>query len=148
MSCIPSILDDRELWVSGLSLWQELQIDSFLSKWLRYTAFVVLYPLGVSSEISIVYLAMPYIKTSHLWSLAMPNALNFAFSYHYLCILTTFCYLPCKSREIDTTILAVLGDWGGDAFFEMGALHHVHTPVSHRHDQRTRSCVPRPSCSL
>jgi hypothetical protein len=34
--------------------------------WLRYTAFYVLYPLGASSEVSLIYVSLPY---SSMWNL-------------------------------------------------------------------------------
>ena len=62
--------------------------------WLRYSGFIVLYPLGVASELTMVWLALPTIKRSHMWSLDMPNALNYSFDYYYYCILTCILYLP------------------------------------------------------
>jgi len=32
--------------------------------WLRYTGFIVLYPLGVASELTVAYLALPTIKST------------------------------------------------------------------------------------
>lgn len=37
-------------------------MQPYVLLWLRYTAFIVLYPLGVASELAMVALAMPYIK--------------------------------------------------------------------------------------
>lgn len=37
-------------------------MQPYVLLWLRYTAFIVLYPLGVASELTMVALAMPYIK--------------------------------------------------------------------------------------
>ena len=34
-----------------------------------------------------------------LWSIALPNALNFAFSYHAACVLTMLTYIPGESVE-------------------------------------------------
>ncbi|KAK9816955.1 hypothetical protein WJX72_007375 [[Myrmecia] bisecta] len=62
--------------------------------WLRYTTFIVLYPLGVASELTMAYLAMPTVKKSHLWNISMPNAVNFSFDYYYLCWLAIAGYVP------------------------------------------------------
>ena len=62
--------------------------------WLRYTGFMVLYPLGVSSELTMAWLAMPVIKAKHIGSIAMPNAANFAFDYHTACWVIIALYLP------------------------------------------------------
>ncbi|KAK9806866.1 hypothetical protein WJX72_005499 [[Myrmecia] bisecta] len=48
----------------------------------RYTAFIALYPIGVIGEIIIMYSSIQIVKRRHLHSVAMPNALNFAFDYH------------------------------------------------------------------
>jgi uncharacterized membrane protein YgcG len=41
-----------------------------------------------------VLLALPAIRATGLWSVRMPNALNFAFDYHTLCLLVMLAYLP------------------------------------------------------
>ncbi|PSC75468.1 very-long-chain (3R)-3-hydroxyacyl-dehydratase 2 [Micractinium conductrix] len=50
--------------------------------WLRYTAFIPLYPIGVVVEMAAVYQALPLIRGRRLRSVAMPNPFNFAFDYH------------------------------------------------------------------
>uniref|UniRef100_A0A2P2K3W2 Very-long-chain (3R)-3-hydroxyacyl-CoA dehydratase n=1 Tax=Rhizophora mucronata TaxID=61149 RepID=A0A2P2K3W2_RHIMU len=30
--------------------------------WLRYSTFLLLYPTGISSEVGLIYLALPYLK--------------------------------------------------------------------------------------
>lgn len=62
--------------------------------WLRYSAFIVLYPFGVGSELSMAYLAMPYIKANKDWTIEMPNKWNFAFDYYIGCWIAILCYLP------------------------------------------------------
>lgn len=62
--------------------------------WLRYTAFYVLYPLGVGSELALAYMALPTIQRRKLWSYEMPNAINFAFDYHVACIVLMGVYAP------------------------------------------------------
>lgn len=59
----------------------------YVSLWLRYSAFIVLYPLGVASELTMVWLALPAIKETRLWSYPMPNPYNIAFDYYIVCIL-------------------------------------------------------------
>ncbi len=34
-------------------------------KWLRYNTFVVLYPMGIASELFMIYLALPYARKVH-----------------------------------------------------------------------------------
>ena len=62
--------------------------------WLRYTTFIPLYPLGVASEMTMVALALPHIRKSQMWSIRMPNALNFAFDYFLFCLLAVAIYIP------------------------------------------------------
>ena len=62
--------------------------------WLRYSAFIVLYPLGVGSELTMAYLAMPSIKQSRPLSVEMPNSANFGFDYYYFCCVAVVAYLP------------------------------------------------------
>ena len=62
--------------------------------WLRYTTFIVLYPLGVASELALVALALPSIKQRQLLAYPMPNVVNMSFSYAALCRIIMACYLP------------------------------------------------------
>lgn len=62
--------------------------------WLRYSGFLVLYPLGVSSELAMVWLALPVIRLKGLWSIALPNPINFSLSYDVICVLAVGAYLP------------------------------------------------------
>lgn len=71
-------------------------LDLYVMKWLRYTGFIVLYPIGVGSELSLVWLAMPFIKSSKMWSIEMPNAWNFGFSYYVMCWVWSLSYIPCE----------------------------------------------------
>ncbi|XP_076882053.1 very-long-chain (3R)-3-hydroxyacyl-CoA dehydratase PASTICCINO 2-like [Bidens hawaiensis] len=62
--------------------------------WLRYSTFLVLYPTGISSEIGMIYSALPYMKESGLYSVRMPNKWNFSFDYFYCAIVVLAIYLP------------------------------------------------------
>ncbi|GFR41267.1 hypothetical protein Agub_g1942 [Astrephomene gubernaculifera] len=62
--------------------------------WLRYSTFIPLYPIGVASELSMAYLALPTIRKQHMWSLDMPNAYNFGFDYTIACYIIIATYLP------------------------------------------------------
>lgn len=73
---------------------KEMGSVPYLSLWLRYSGFIVLYPLGVASELTMVYLALPYIKSSKMWNYPMPNALNFGFDYYIACLLVCLVYIP------------------------------------------------------
>ena len=86
--------------------------------WLRYSAFIVLYPVGVASEMAMVALAMPTIRKNRPLSIHMPNAWNFGLDYYVCCWLGVAAYVPglpelylhmCKQRK------KVLGGGGGAA---------------------------------
>ncbi|KAL5556555.1 hypothetical protein UlMin_038791 [Ulmus minor] len=62
--------------------------------WLRYSTFMVLYPTGISSEVGLIYNALPYIKESGKYSLWMPNKWNFSFDYFYAAFLVLGFYVP------------------------------------------------------
>ncbi|GMH34199.1 hypothetical protein BSKO_02033 [Bryopsis sp. KO-2023] len=79
----------------GFFAFKELGVDLYLMKWLRYTGFIVLYPIGVGSELCLVALALPTIKATQMWSVSMPNAWNFGFSYYIMCWVWSLSYIPC-----------------------------------------------------
>jgi hypothetical protein len=47
----------------------------------RYSAFILIYPVGVVAEMVLMYRALPFIRARKLFSVFMPNAYNFAFDY-------------------------------------------------------------------
>jgi len=72
-----------------------LDVKVYALTWLRYTLFLVLYPLGVSSELAVLWAALPQVKASpSLMSYEMPNALNATFSLYYALILYALSYIP------------------------------------------------------
>ena len=48
-------------------------------KWIRLTAFIVLYPWGVTGEYLALFDSWSYIEQNRPYSISMPNSLNFAF---------------------------------------------------------------------
>ena len=62
--------------------------------WLRYTAFIPLYPLGVASEMTMAYLALPVIKAKRPLSVQLPNSFNWGMDYYWCCWLIILGYLP------------------------------------------------------
>ncbi|XP_039128150.1 very-long-chain (3R)-3-hydroxyacyl-CoA dehydratase PASTICCINO 2 [Dioscorea cayenensis subsp. rotundata] len=62
--------------------------------WLRYSTFLILYPSGISSEVGLTYIALPYIKASEKYCIKMPNKWNFSFDYFYASILVLLTYVP------------------------------------------------------
>ncbi|XP_031478963.1 very-long-chain (3R)-3-hydroxyacyl-CoA dehydratase PASTICCINO 2A [Nymphaea colorata] len=62
--------------------------------WLRYSTFLVLYPTGITSEVGLIYIALPFIKASDKYCLRMPNKWNFSFDYFYASLLALAIYVP------------------------------------------------------
>ncbi|XP_010519217.1 PREDICTED: very-long-chain (3R)-3-hydroxyacyl-CoA dehydratase PASTICCINO 2 [Tarenaya hassleriana] len=62
--------------------------------WLRYSSFLVLYPTGITSEVGLIYLALPHIKKTEKYSVRMPNKWNFSFDSFYAAILVLGIYVP------------------------------------------------------
>eukprot|EP00759_Apiculatamorpha_spiralis_P012915 PhF_6_TR19766/c0_g1_i1/m.28823/K10703/PHS1, PAS2; very-long-chain (3R)-3-hydroxyacyl-CoA dehydratase len=61
----------------------------------RYSGFLVLYPLGISSEIACWYNSLDYVARKKLFTVAMPNAWNFGFDYYlFIIFLLVVCYPP------------------------------------------------------
>ncbi|XP_054824382.1 very-long-chain (3R)-3-hydroxyacyl-CoA dehydratase PASTICCINO 2A [Prosopis cineraria] len=62
--------------------------------WLRYSTFLLLYPTGISSEVGLIYIALPFIKNSDKYCVRMPNKWNFSFDYFYAAIVALGIYVP------------------------------------------------------
>ncbi|KAK9809659.1 hypothetical protein WJX73_001592 [Symbiochloris irregularis] len=62
--------------------------------WLRYSTFIILYPLGVASELTMAWLARPTIKDTRPLSVQLPNLGNFAFDYYWACWVIAVLYIP------------------------------------------------------
>lgn len=63
--------------------------------WLRYTLFLVLYPLGVASELALAHASLePLAKSKILDVLQMPNAINVSLHGPTLMRVFMCCYLP------------------------------------------------------
>eukprot|EP00898_Chlorokybus_atmophyticus_P005568 jgi/Chlat1/6011/Chrsp4S06315 len=62
--------------------------------WLRYTTFYVLYVTGISSEVYLIWKALPHIQASKLYSVTLPNKLNFAFDFYIATLGVLAAYVP------------------------------------------------------
>mmetsp|Transcript_13125 Transcript_13125/g.41528 ORF Transcript_13125/g.41528 Transcript_13125/m.41528 type:complete len:116 (+) Transcript_13125:490-837(+) len=78
----------------GFFAFKEAGMSPYVLLWLRYTGFIILYPIGVSSELGLTYMALPAIKATGMYNYYMPNALNFAFDYHAFLIVGMLAYIP------------------------------------------------------
>lgn len=62
--------------------------------WMRYTFFIVLYPLGASGELFTMLAGLDEIYKKKIFTLEMPNNLNFAFSYWWYVVILCLLYIP------------------------------------------------------
>lgn len=69
-----------------------VQRQNGLLTWIRYTMWIPLYPAGFITEGLIYLRALPYFEETLRYSVAMPNAFNFAF--HFPTFLKTFLFVP------------------------------------------------------
>ncbi|EGC32165.1 hypothetical protein DICPUDRAFT_89327 [Dictyostelium purpureum] len=66
-------------------------------QFLRYNAFIILYPIGFAAENVLWYNMLPYIKEREIHSVRLPNSINFGFDYYYFVIFwicTTLLVFP------------------------------------------------------
>ncbi|KAF0980008.1 hypothetical protein FDP41_001161 [Naegleria fowleri] len=69
-------------------------ICPYIIVWLRYTTFIVLYPLGVSSELALTYFRLKYVRENRPYSLEMPNPYNMSFDSYIFVWIVMLSYLP------------------------------------------------------
>ncbi|VDK83833.1 unnamed protein product [Litomosoides sigmodontis] len=75
----------------GLAL---INAVSSLHTWLRYSLFIVLYPLGVTGELIAVLSALPEVSTKKHFTIEMPNIFNIGFSFWWYLIVYVILYIP------------------------------------------------------
>ena len=87
---------------------KQVDIVPYPLLWLRYNAFIILYPLGTASEIGVSYRALPFMKEmverTSFMTLRMPNSLNFAFDFYLVMVSCLFVYIPGMHCHGDGTV--------------------------------------------
>ena len=66
-----------------------LNLKTRILTWLRYTLFIIVYPLGAEIELLCIYKAFLDIKSAHVYDSSMLNKL-----IYYFTILVVFSYIP------------------------------------------------------
>ncbi|TGZ56446.1 hypothetical protein CRM22_010163 [Opisthorchis felineus] len=66
--------------------------------WLRYTAFMVLYPTGISGELIYMYEAVVFLRKNDLYRFPMPNSFNVSFDYSWFILLVMLSYIPVAPK--------------------------------------------------
>jgi len=60
---------------------QIYKVNIYAVTWLRYTAWIILYPAGIACEAVVIFACIPYFVETGKYSLTLPNALNMTFSF-------------------------------------------------------------------
>ena len=60
----------------------------------RYTAFVILYPMGAGGEMMCYFSSPDRAKSTGLHSMRMPNSLNMSFNFYYVLVVVMMLYVP------------------------------------------------------
>jgi len=72
----------------------------YILTFIRYSGFLILYPLGVFGELCVFYQAIGVIKEQYetawpyLGDVSLPNKLNFSFSFYQLIVGGVLAYIP------------------------------------------------------
>lgn len=66
----------------------------YFLKYLRYTLFIILYPIGITGELLCIWAASKEVGEGKLYSVAMPNSYNFIFNYQHLLWFLMLLYIP------------------------------------------------------
>eukprot|EP00922_Rhytidocystis_sp_ex-Travisia-forbesii_P051114 GHVS01075898.1.p1 GENE.GHVS01075898.1~~GHVS01075898.1.p1 ORF type:complete len:248 (+),score=56.78 GHVS01075898.1:30-773(+) len=80
----------------ALTVMNPLKVPVFL-KWLRYSAFLLLYPVGIACEALCMYNSLPSLQTDpwlRRFPQPMPNALNFQLDLYYVYVVVLLLYVP------------------------------------------------------
>eukprot|EP01080_Neovahlkampfia_damariscottae_P002585 gene2585-3546_t len=71
---------------------KEINVNFYLLLFIRYSLFIILYPVGVISEIYLVISQMNLIFVKRPFSIFMPNDYNIAFDSYYFTFIFLFGY--------------------------------------------------------
>lgn len=71
-----------------------VQYTPFPLQFLRYTLFIVLYPMGVTGELLSVYSSLPHIRERGILSIPLPNVANLSFDYYSVLLFVMLLYVP------------------------------------------------------
>eukprot|EP00793_Prasinoderma_coloniale_P001126 PRCOL_00006117-RA len=66
--------------------------------WIRYSLFIIAYPVGITSEVVLAVSALPHIRAAvaatGMLSVSLPNAWNFGFDFYWAAVVATMLYVP------------------------------------------------------
>lgn len=62
--------------------------------WLRYSMFLPLQPIGFLSEMGLLWVSLPFVRSQGTYSVFMPNTWNVIFDYHLFLQVALVLYVP------------------------------------------------------
>jgi len=62
--------------------------------WMRYTAFIVLYPTGLVCEMYLLASTLKGAMKTNMWSWSLPNEYNFVFYWPFVLLVLLMCFPP------------------------------------------------------
>jgi hypothetical protein len=73
----------------------ELGVEApYALTWVRYSAFIVLYPAGITGEFGSLVTAFPYVRDHQVWAISQPNKHNFVYAHWVTLVLLALLYVP------------------------------------------------------
>eukprot|EP00761_Pharyngomonas_kirbyi_P010863 gb/GECH01010886.1/.p1 GENE.gb/GECH01010886.1/~~gb/GECH01010886.1/.p1 ORF type:complete len:232 (+),score=29.87 gb/GECH01010886.1/:1-696(+) len=97
-----SVQDHGSVWLLFLA-WSGIEVvryplyllhSSATLSWLRYTLFIPLYPLGVLGELAIIKRSVPHFRETGMFSVSLPNAINWSFRYDLFLLFGLYTLYP------------------------------------------------------
>lgn len=74
-----------------------MKLNLYIITWARYTFFIVLYPMGASGELLILYKLMQILRESeNQFKFSLPNPLNISVYGDVMILVVMLTYAPCK----------------------------------------------------
>jgi hypothetical protein len=112
-------------------------MQPYVLLWLRYTAFIVLYPLGVSSELAEVALALPTIRATRPWSIQV-GAAGVRAAWHGVGAAATFVgQASMRPLNLRGRTTGCCCEFASQCTFK----HQMHQPLLFADAQQVQFCV-------
>jgi very-long-chain (3R)-3-hydroxyacyl-CoA dehydratase len=78
----------------------------YIMTWIRYSGFLLLYPMGITGEIGCLYNALPFVAKHKPYTIEMPNWYNFSFDYYRFIWFLLIVIYPYGSYVMYTYMLS------------------------------------------
>lgn len=71
-----------------------LGLSPYFLTWLRYTFFIVAYPIGILGELLCMYNGLQFAQDQGVFSVGLPNIVNVTFNYPMVILVEMLLYIP------------------------------------------------------